>query len=293
MHDYLRALGIDEDSGKKIVTNMIKETKEEIVNGKLYAGIKEQKQLVEKEYDVFFDAGVKLVGETIPTKNAKMKFEEDHYFPYITGDEVSMEEDLIFSKKVDTKAYSVMCEDPRAGISLVFYLQNVLDYEIYKKDKLKGQVMVCFSGLSLEGKILLPGKTKELDLTDPLNVIKMRGLIKAAKNGDVSAMENLTLDELDLNTKVSERSMKEDIFTIVNTSIMPHGAEADSYKILGNIEGFKLEENSVTKRKVYVLDLEVNGIKIKVAINKNDLEGEPLVGRRFYGVIWLQGYIDF
>ena len=153
--------------------------------------------------------------------------------------------------------------------------------------------MVCFSGLSLEGKILLPGKTKELDLTDPLNVIKKRGLIKAAKNGDVSAMENLTLDELDLNTKVSERSMKEDIFTIVNTSIMPHGAEADSYKILGNIEGFKLEENSVTKRKVYVLDLEVNGIKIKVAINKDDLEGEPLVGRRFYGVIWLQGYIDF
>ena len=36
-----------------------------------------------------------------------------------------------------------------------------------------------------------------------------------------------------------------------------------------------------------------NELTFDVGINKIDLLGEPQVGRRFKGNIWLQGYINF
>ena len=41
------------------------------------------------------------------------------------------------------------------------------------------------------------------------------------------------------------------------------------------------------------MTLDCNGLEFDVCINENDLLGEPQVGRRFKGVIWLQGYINF
>ena len=46
-------------------------------------------------------------------------------------------------------------------------------------------------------------------------------MIDAAKAGDVEAMEQLTLEDMDTYTLVSNRSKKEDIFTIVNSYFMP------------------------------------------------------------------------
>ena len=36
-----------------------------------------------------------------------------------------------------------------------------------------------------------------------------------------------------------------------------------------------------------------NGFDFYIGINDNDLLGEPLVGRRFKGEIWLQGTVEF
>jgi len=50
---------------------------------------------------------------------------------------------------------------------------------------------------------------------------------------------------------------------------------------------------SAFKEEIFILTIYSNEISFDVAINKLDLMGEPQVGRRFKGVIWLQGYINF
>ena len=60
-------------------------------------------------------------------------------------------------------------------------------------------------------------------------------LLIAAKNGDPAAIQGLTLDDIDTYSKVSRRLITEDVFSIVDTYMMPYGAECDLYSILGTI----------------------------------------------------------
>ncbi len=92
---------------------------------------------------------------------------------------------------------------------------------------------------------------------------------------------------------ISRRITDEDIFSIVTTHFMPCGVECDIYNIMGDILDVELRENSQSKEKIYVLTLETNGIILDVCINQADLMGEPAPGRRFRGIIWLQGLVHF
>ena len=48
-----------------------------------------------------------------------------------------------------------------------------------------------------------------------------------------------------------------------------------------------------TDERIYELRISCNDLDLDICINKNDLIGEPEVGRRFKGVIWLQGNVHF
>ena len=52
-------------------------------------------------------------------------------------------------------------------------------------------------------------------------------------------------------------------------------------------------QNSFTKEEIYVMTIESHDLVFEVCINKKDLYGEPLQGRRFKGTIWMQGIINF
>ena len=54
-----------------------------------------------------------------------------------------------------------------------------------------------------------------------------------------------------------------------------------------------LHPMAVTGEKIYDLTLNCNDLVFDVCVNKADLVGEPLLGRRFKGSIWLTGKIDF
>ena len=51
--------------------------------------------------------------------------------------------------------------------------------------------------------------------------------------------------------------------------------------------------NESTGEKLYQLTIECNGVQFDVCINKKDLMGQPEIGRRFKGIIWLQGNLNF
>lgn len=118
-------------------------------------------------------------------------------------------------------------------------------------------------------------------------------LLSAAKNGDQVAMESLTLEDIDTYSKVSQRLITEDVFSIVDTYFMPYGIECDRYSILGEILEMHTIQNEDTGEELYVMRLEVNELEFDVCVPIKNVIGEPAVGRRFKGNIWLQGRLNF
>ena len=93
---------------------------------------------------------------------------------------------------------------------------------------------------------------------------------------------------------VTRRIIKEDMYSIIETSFMPSGIECDQYSIIGNILSVNLVENELTKEEIYRLRVECNDMVFTVAINKADLLGEPGTWQTvFKGQIWMQGLVDF
>ena len=150
------------------------------------------------------------------------------------------------------------------------------------------------SGLSLDGTIILNVKKDKLQIQKERRSNDTRKeLLKAAREGSLEAIEILTLDDMDTYTMVSNRAKKEDVFTIVDSYCIPYGIETDKYSILGTIHEVSEMKNEETGEDIYYLSISCNDLEVDVCINKKDLLGEPLKGRRYKGTVWLQGMIDY
>ena len=122
---------------------------------------------------------------------------------------------------------------------------------------------------------------------------KREQLIHEARNGNEEAMENLTMEDMDTYSMISRRIANEDIFSIVDSYFMPYGMECDRYNVMGEIEELVETKNELTGEKLYQMTINCNELQFDICMNKQDLMGEPQVGRRFKGVIWLQGNLNF
>ena len=153
---------------------------------------------------------------------------------------------------------------------------------------------LVLSALSIDGTILLPVEKKEADRKKQRTANVNRGrLIAAARNGDEAAIESLTLEDIDTYANISRKILKQDIFTLVDTYFMPYGVECDQYSILGEIVSYQYVENKMTGEILCQLTVSCNDLYFDICMNRNDLIGQPEVGRRFKGVIWMQGHINF
>ena len=189
-----------------------------------------------------------------------------------------------------------MCEDSRIGISLIFTLQNGIEY---KKERQVGfatdlPASVTLSGLALSGTVLLPVVKDERQLQNEREASDNRKmLLSAARSGDQSAIETLTLDDIDIYSQVSRRLANEDVFSIVDTYFMPYGIECDLYSVMGEILAVRRRKNVLTGTEVCQMKLNVNEMQFDVCVPSASVMGEPEIGRRFKATIWLQGYINF
>ncbi len=223
-------------------------------------------------------------------------FEVEYYFPYLCGKEISTKEYVDVEKHAEKESYAGICDEIRIGVTLIFYLQNVVDYLSIKRCNGYKNISegVILGALSTEGKILLPVNKMEKRMQNFRNETADRNyLIAAARDGDEEAIESLTLEDIDTYSLLSRRITHEDILTIVDSYFMPYGIESDHYSILGEIMDYSLLQNQITKENVYSMDLVCNDMVFSVCINQRDLFGEPAVGRRFKGVIWMQGSIRY
>lgn len=289
MHNFLKSIGFKNLTKKKdldiLINDIIKNPDKKVITedakGNVFAELS-------KEYGE--SIGIAVRGEYV-----EEEFQMDYYYPYFIGSGVSTEEKVEVEKRSDREAYAGVCDEVRLGVTLIFYLQNVIEYlqEIGSITR-TNPANTTLSALSASGKIIFPVYKNESQIKSGENYSQKRShLIAAARDGDEEAIESLTLEDIDTYSMISKRVMKEDILSIVDTYFMPYGIESDQYSIMGEILNYDTIENSVTSEKCYILTVDSNDLVFDVCINEKDLLGEPAVGRRFKGTIWMQGQINY
>ncbi len=291
MHRYMRAIGFSNYSDRKKIRNLLTDV---IMNSDQRAYTLNQEGIMLGEFSKNFagSVGVTVCGEF----DEEDKFIYDYYFPYLNGTGITTREDVSVERHAAKDSYAGVCDDVKVGISLIFYLKNRIPYvkaQTTGKLPIRGTTLTL-SALSVSGSIMMPiQKDEEQKLRVKKNSANRNNLLAAARKGDEDAIETLTLEDMDMYTTISRKIQKEDVFSLVDTYFMPYGVECDQYSILGEIVSMQEASNDVTGEKIYILRICCNELTFDVCINIIDLFGEPQVGRRFKGIIWLQGKINF
>ena len=289
MHSFLKSIGFGSITSRSEEENLIKLAVENASERQVFR-VSEERSFVELYMEVAEKTGIIVRGEQDETGTLHVS----HYVPIHRGLTVTTEETIFINKRVDTDAFTGMCDDYRIGISLIFYIQNVIDVlknPVSKKEN--RECPVFLSALATEGKILLPvEKTKTEEEKVKMDLQNRSALIAKAKQGNQEAIQSLTFEDIDQYAIVSKRIRKEDVYSIVETSFIPFGSESDNYSILGYIMDVKKCENFYTKEEFYILSLMCNEMYFDICIHAEDLLGEPMIGRRFRGTVWLQGKVE-
>lgn len=291
MHKYMRAVGFSTYDDHKKLQDLLTQT---IIMSDRHAVTKnkENHMLGEFSKDFADGLGITVCGEF----DSDEKFTYEYYYPYLTGTGITSYEDVSVDRHSDKESYAGVCDDLKVGIALIFYLTNRIPYiKAQTTDRLpiRGTTLTL-SALSVSGSVILPIQKDEEDVERVRKASVTRNrLMAAARQGDEEAIETLTMEDMDMYTNISKRIPEEDLFTLIDTSLMPYGVECDQYSILGEIMAMRMVTNKLTGEKIYILTIYCNELTFDVAINIIDLFGEPQVGRRFKGIIWLQGNINF
>lgn len=291
MHSYLRAIGFSEYTSKANVQKLLNYSSKAPDSQHELVGYGDDRVAeIKKDFGEGF--GLIFNGTCIDDEYIDI----DYYYPYVYSKVRPVNARINVEKRVFNNSFSAVFEDTRIGVSVIFYLQNAIDYmDIMANNDEDSAALfnIYLSALSTSGTILLPINMTEKDYRRrALENSNRTRLIEKARMGDESAIERLTLEDMDTYSKLSSRVRTEDIFTIVDSCFMPYGLECDLYTIIADILNVRECVNSKTKENIYILTLNYNGVIIETAINKKDLTGEPLAGRRFKGTIWLQGRVE-
>ena len=236
--------------------------------------------------------GIAMYGEL----DDKEELDVEYYIPYLESKDITSSADCSIQRHAEKETYAGLLDEYKVGISLIFYLLNPLEYRerFMKRGNRLEMESASLAGLAIHGKVLLPIKKTAVQIEKAKVAARNRdNLLEAAKNGDEDAMESLTIEDIDLYSQASRRVMKEDLYSIVDTCFMPSGIECDQYSVIGEIKEVLLKKNRITGEEIYDLQLECNDLIFRVGINKMDLLGEPLPGRRFKGKIWMMGTVNF
>jgi hypothetical protein len=232
--------------------------------------------------------GIKVCG----TYEEDDSFHMEYYFPTFEATTLTTQEFIEVQKHAEKESYAGICDESSLGVTLIFYIQNAADYlaecQLHNNDSLYGAML---SALSTEGRILLPVEKRETKNPGINDYNRRSELIAQAREGDEDAIESLTIEDMDTYSLISRRVMQEDVLSIVETSFMPFGVESDQYSVIGEIIELSRSENLLSKDIIYQMKIECNDIQFDVCINEKDLLGQPEVGRRFKGNVWMQGSI--
>lgn len=291
MHKYLRAIGFSKIENHNQLHDIIMDVIQN-ANKRGYTSNSEKTMLAEFCKDFADRMGIAVCGEF----DEKDEFNYEYFFPYFRGTCISSEEDISVERHAEKESYAGICDDLKVGVSLIFYLQNMIEYAKIKYGNLlpvRG-TSLTLGALSIGGRVILPVNKDAADIEKSRKEYNNRTkLIAQARQGDEQAIETLTLEDMDIYNAISKKIRKEDVLSLIDTYFMPYGVECDQYSILAEIKECEVTENTLTGEELYMMTLSCNDLIFDVCINKADLYGEPKAGRRFKGIVWMQGTINF
>lgn len=291
MHQYLKSIGFSEYNSYKSIRKLKEEVIKKYSRKQIYS-LNEEEYIFsyEKDYGECFGLCVIKIGTSEEDSDI------DTFFPYLKGYNYLYNEKFESDPISDREGFYVLCDDNNIGIPLIFFINNPVEFRKLKDHYTDDDTdinCVTLSGLASDGVILLPIEKDEYQRRYEVRENEIRNdMINAAKSGDIEAMEQLTLEDMDIYTCVNRRSKKEDIFTIVSSYFMPYTVECDKYSILADILDVTPMKNKLTGEELYYISMICNSIEFQVMINKKDIMGVPEKGRRFKGHIWMQGQMD-
>ena len=203
MHKYMRAIGFskltDRQEQQKLITDIILSA-----THRSYTSNGDETILAEFCEDFAENMGIAVCGEF----DAEDKFTYDYFYPYLRGRGISSYEDVSVERHAEKESYAGICDDIKVGVSLIFYLQNMIPYvKAQHMDLLpiRGTTLTL-SALSIKGNIILPITKNEREVRKVEKASRNRSqLIAAARQGDEEAIESLTLEDMDTYTSISKK----------------------------------------------------------------------------------------
>ncbi|MDO4804635.1 MAG: DUF3881 family protein [Lachnospiraceae bacterium] len=289
MHKYLESIGFRRIKKRSEMDHLISNT---VLHHDQKNVFRDEDGRIIGEFsrDYAPDMGMCVCGEFDGDGN----FHPDYSFPYLRGNAITSCEDVTLERHADKHSFAGAVDDPRVGVTIIFYLINM--GEIMCRTGMPGPDdffhAVKITGLAREGKILLPAiKNEWWEKEERENLKEHIRLVTAAKDGDEDAIEDLTMEDMDAYTLLQQRIENEDIFSIVDSNFMPYGIECDQYAIVGTIQDVQKVKNDMSDEEVWKMEVLVCDMIFDVCINSKTLIGEPAVGRRFKGQVWLQGEV--
>ena len=288
MHKFMRAIGFCNCYSKQQFDQVIKDVMSCPDEEYMVTDHKNRKLFqLKKRYSTRM--GVSVMGEI-----DQFGFRNVLYaFPFVEGLIETEEMEIQLQKFAEKDAFAGISEDYNLGVSLIFYVMNVAPTIDRINRKPNEDIhSVVLSALSTDGTILFGVEKDDQQLQEEYqDGLIRRDLFQKAQNGDADAIESITLQDIDLSALIARRAQQEDIYSIVDTTFMPYGVESDQYTIVGYIDNIFKFRNVQTNDLVYILEVVCNDVHLSVSINAKDLFGEPQVGRRFKGNIWMQGLL--
>lgn len=291
MHRFLKSIGFSEIRKKKEIDKIINDVLHSY-DEKVLAQSRSGEFFAQISKDYGCDMGISVCGEY----DENDEFQMEYYFPYFKGTGITTQEKIIVERHAGTESYAGACDDIRIGVTIIFYLQNGGEYKKELSRGLNRDQMqpVTLTGLAKEGKILLPVRKDKEQVRIEQEASKMRNhLLMKARRGDEEAIENLTMEDIDMYSMICQRIQEEDVFSIVDSYFMPYGIECDQYNVMGEIVDCSSFRNTYTGEEIFQMTINCNDVQFDICINRKDILGEPGIGRRFKGVIWLQGQLHF
>lgn len=292
MHTYFSCAGFSKYIVRSEVKNILDRLQEDNIKN-INISRNEEDELIWEVYAKISESIRICIDGYIDEKNGDLV--RERYFPCLFSRDISSMAESKVYRLVDYEHYSVIVDDSRLGISIIYRMVNNLEYISRKNKKLPTKVLVNYiSAWAKSAKIILPlFKTFEQAEFEKIESMNRFTRIDAAKNGDELAMEVLSEEDMMLYDMATRRLEYEDIYSIVETCIVPNGVECEIYSIVGDIVNFRMEENIYTKEKIYIFTVNCKDIVFDMAVAEKKLEGDPKIGRRIKADIWMQGIAAF
>ena len=288
MHSLYRAIGFSKIKSRLQMEGLYRDVMNSPTR-KTTASIDLGTSIIQLDREFGDGIGITLIGEIDATSRISI----EHAFPFATPSTLTYVHNLRIEKHLGNDSYDGIIDD--FTLNIMFYLQNIADYvHLNWLNKTPLTETCMLSALSNNGSILLPlTRTKDEEIKVKKQHIDRIRLTEAARRGDEDALEDLALLSMDQKNDMYNKALRDGILSVVETTMMPYGIDCEAYEIIGIIERYKVIKNTVTDEEVICMTIQCNDYFLDVYINSMDLKGEPEVGRRFKGVIWMQGYVMF